>query len=429
MGHLLLLLYSLLAPAIAALYAVFFLFSPRRTLMKALSGELDERLALTLPAFDTPPVWLHAASMGEVKALSQLAPTLAGEFKAPLLVTSSTAAGRAEAARLIGFKARTATALLAPLDFYPLAARLIAAARPRLLVVVETEIWPATLYAAANAGVPVYMVNARLSPSTAALYRALGPFTRLAFTGVRKVLAQSEEDAARFETLPGLAGKVSVTGNLKHDLLPAGSTVSEEEIRKRFLPAAWGADPVFTAGSTHPPEEPAIIDAWLEARKKTPALRLVLVPRHPERIAETEAVLASRGITHVRWTQGAADSSEPCLLVDKMGILSFFYAVSDVCFVGGTLDDTGGHNLLEPAIFGKPVLFGPNYRNARAAGLALIKEKGGFLTGTAPEMAEILSALLSDPAAMKTAADNAARTLTSLKGATSKTVGAITGPR
>ncbi|MDA8244729.1 MAG: hypothetical protein M0025_11500 [Elusimicrobia bacterium] len=425
MGHLLLLLYSLLAPAIAALYALFFLFSPRRALMKALSGELDERLALHPPSFDRPPVWLHAASMGEVKALTVLAPELAVKLDAPLLITSSSAAGRQQASTLGGFRNYVNKAVIAPLDFYPLVARFIDAVRPRLLVVVETEIWPATLYAAANTGVPVYMVNARISPATARLYRWLGPFTRLAFTGVKKVLAQSAEDAERFERLPGLAGKVSVTGNLKHDLISAGSAVPEEAVREQFLPGAWGKDPLFTAGSTHPPEEPVIIDAWKETLKKVPALKLVLVPRHLERIGETEELLKGRGVKYVRWTQGTAESSEPCLLVDKMGVLTAFYAASAVCFVGGTLDETGGHNLLEPATFGKPVLFGPNYRTARLAGDALLKHKGGFLAETAPEMAGILSTLLTDEAAMKAASDNASATLASLKGATELTVNAI----
>ena len=419
MGHLLLLLYSLLAPAIAALYALYFLLSPRRSLMKALGGELRERLGLSAPEAGERPVWIHAASVGEVKAVSRLAPELAKRLGAPLLFTCSTAAGRAEAARL-------GAASLAPLDFYPLAAAFIASARPRMLILVETEIWPATLYAAANAGVTVYMVNARLSASTAALYRALGPFSRLAFTGIRKVLAQSAADAARFSALPGMEGKVEVTGNLKHDMVGA-SAEGQDKVRAFIGAAGWKDAPIFTAGSTHPPEEPAVIDAWLEARKKAPELRLVLVPRHPERLGETEGALASRGVKFTRWSK-ASGRSAPCLIVDAMGLLQAFYSVSSVCFVGGTLDDTGGHNLLEPALFGKPALFGPNYRNARSAGDALLEGKGGFLAGTAPEMAGLLAALLTDEAAMKAASDNSARTLASLKGATARTIAAIAGP-
>ncbi|OGS11546.1 MAG: hypothetical protein A2234_00020 [Elusimicrobia bacterium RIFOXYA2_FULL_58_8] len=419
MGLILLLIYSLLAPVLALFYAVFFLFSPRRSLMRSLAGELGERLALKAAAPDAPPLWVHAASLGEVKAAARLAPELAAALKAPLLITTSTASGRAGAANI------TQYARLAPLDIYPVAARFIAAYRPRMLVVVETEIWPATLYAAASAGVPVFLVNARLSRGTAALYRALGPLSRLVFAGVKQVLAQTETDAARFRRLPGLEQKVAVTGNLKHDQL--GASAEGQGKVKDFLEASdWSGCPVFTAGSTHPAEEPVIISAWLEAKKSHPGLKLVLVPRHPEKLAETEAVLRSHGAAFMRWSATIVPENTDCLLVDAMGLLQALYAVSTVCFVGGTLDNTGGHNLLEPALFSKPVIFGPNYRNARLAGETLIKERGGLMVETAPQMAEELRLFLADPAVLKTSQANALRALNSLKGATARTLTAIT---
>jgi len=418
MGYLLLAIYTLLAPVIAGLYAVFFFLSPRRSLMKSLGGELGERLALGPAAGGPCPLWVHAASMGEVKAVCKLAPELAAGLKIPLLITSSTAAGRAEAARL-GARAR-----LAPLDFYPLASAFIRKSRPAALLVVETEIWPATLYAAARAGLPVFMVNARISPKTAFLYRVLAPLTRLAFSGVKLILAQSEEDAARFRALPGLREKVSVTGNLKHDQVGL-SAAGQDKVKEFIAASGWEKNRIFTAGSTHPPEEPFIIGAWLEARKKAPDLKLIIVPRHLERLSETEAVLKQKSVAFARLSAGPAPAAD-CLLADAMGLLQAFYSVSAVCFVGGTMDDTGGHNLLEPALFGKPALFGANYRNARSAGNALIKGKGGFLTKTATDIALTLNALLSDPAALQAAGENAERTLASLRGATAKTVSAIT---
>ncbi|HBA59722.1 MAG TPA: hypothetical protein DCZ92_02645 [Elusimicrobia bacterium] len=416
MGYLLLLLYSLLAPVIAALYALYFLLSPRRSLMKSLGGELGERLALAVLPVAGAPVWLHTASMGEVKAISKLAPELAAAEKAPLLITASTSSGRAEASRL------TPGARFAPLDFYPLVKRFITRHRPRMLVVIETEIWPAMFIAAARAGVPVYLANARISPGTLALYRALGPLSRLMFSGVKQVLAQSEADALRFRSLPGLADKVTVTGNLKHDQLGASGAGADKV--KEFLKAAgWEGCPLFTAGSTHPAEEPLLADAFLEAKKTVPGLKLALVPRHPERLAETEAALRERCVEYTKWS--TRETGRDCVIVDAMGLLQAFYAVSAVCFVGGTLDDTGGHNLLEPALYSKPVLFGPNYRNARQAGESLLKEKGGFLTGTAPAMALKLSELLNAPAQLQAACANSAKALSSLKGATARTLAAL----
>jgi 3-deoxy-D-manno-octulosonic-acid transferase len=416
MGYFLLLLYSLLAPAIAGLYAVFFLLSPRRSLMKALGGESKERLGLSAVHAGEGPVWVHAASVGEVKAVSKFAPELAAALKAPLLITSSTSAGRAEAARL-------GAALLAPLDFYPLAANFMKKARPRMLVVAETEIWPATLLAAARAGIPVYMVNARISPATLRLYRALSPLTKLAFSGVVKVLAQSEDDAERFRFLAGLEGKVLVTGNLKHDL-PGVSGAAAGRVEDFIKAAGWHGSTVFTAGSTHPEEELLIIRAWQEAAAKVPGLKLVLVPRHPEKLALTEAALGVAGAGYMRWSSGPR-AGTGCLIVDAMGLLQAFYSVSSVCFVGGTLDATGGHNLLEPALFGKPALFGPDYRNARQAGDALLKEKGGFLVETTPRLAGELVRLLSDPSELSAASSGAVRTLSGLRGATARTLTAI----
>jgi len=184
--------------------------------------------------------------------------------------------------------------------------------------------------------------------------------------------------------------------------------------------AGWEGCPLFTAGSTHPAEEPLLADAFLEAKKTVPGLKLALVPRHPERLAETEAALRERCVEYTKWS--TRETGRDCVIVDAMGLLQAFYAVSAVCFVGGTLDDTGGHNLLEPALYSKPVLFGPNYRNARQAGESLLKEKGGFLTGTAPAMALKLSELLN--ATLQLAAAGSAKARSCL---TAKTLGIITG--
>ena len=412
--------YSLLAPLLAALYAVFFFISPRRELMKSLGGELGERLALHPPLPPRPPVWVHAASLGEVKAACKLAPELAAALNAPLLITTSTAAGRAEAARL------TPYAVLAPLDWYPLAARFIAAAKPRMLIVVETEIWPATFLAAARAGVPVFLANARISPRTQTLYKLLWPLSRLVFSGVARVLAQSEADARRFRDLPGLADKVEDTGNLKHDQL--GLAGAGQKAFDAVKAAGWQSSSIFTAGSTHPQEDPVVIEAWQRAKKAVPGLKLVIAPRHTERMSETESALRSAGVKFFKLSEAPADGAD-CMAVDCSGLLQAFYSISQVCFVGGTLDRTGGHNLLEPSLFARPVLFGPNYRNARTAGERLIEKRGGFLTETAAQMADRLVELLTDPAGLEAAGKNSAAALSSLKGATAKTLTALKNSR
>ena len=419
MGYLLLIAYNLLTPVIALAYLVFFVFSPRRRLLKNFFPEIRERffvffhLQSSTFSLRPSPIWVHAASVGEVKALAGFVPALRSAFPGRgIMITTSSWTGRAEALKL------SPAVRLAPFDLYPLTRAFIKKTVPCALILIETEIWPNMLFCAAQAGVPVFMINARLSKKTLVLYRTLGPLTRLIFSGVRRVLAQSRLDAERFESLRGLQGKVIETGNLKHDLMgvPASGAA---EVSAFIRAAGWENSPVITAGSTHPKEEPVIINAWLEAKKTAPGLKLVIVPRHLERVAETENLLRGYPLRFAKWSSGAVAGAD-CLLVDAMGLLQAFYAVSTVCFVGGTLDNTGGHNLLEPAFFSKPVMFGPDFRNTKPAGEALLKEKGGFLAETAPEMAEKLSALLNDSRYLTASGENSAKALRSLKGATEK---------
>jgi len=419
MGYLLLIIYNLLTPLLAPAYLIFFILSPRRSLLKNFFTEIKERLSVSAGTGSGPlrpgAIWLHAASVGEVTALSRLVPELRSAFAdRDIVITTSSWAGRAQALKL------SPAARLAPLDFYPLTKRFLGNTAPCALLLIETEIWPNMLFSAAQAGVPVFMINARISENTLALYRAFAPLSRVIFSGVRKVSAQSRWDADRFSRLPGLEGKVAETGNLKYDLLGEGASDLSEV--SAFLKACgWENSAVLTAGSTHPLEEPVVIDAWLEAKRRSPGLKLIIAPRHAERLSETENSLRGRSVSFSRWSAGPALGAD-CLLVDAMGLLRAFYAVSTICFAGGTLDDTGGHNLLEPALFSKPVLFGPNFRNARLAGETLLGEKAGFMVKTAPEMAATIANLLNDPAQLAAASKNAGKTLCSLKGATRKTL-------
>jgi 3-deoxy-D-manno-octulosonic-acid transferase len=171
-----------------------------------------------------------------------------------------------------------------------------------------------------------------------------------------------------------------------------------------------------------------VIAAWQQAKKAVPGLKLVIAPRHTERLAETENSLRSAGVKFFKLSEAPVDGAD-CMVVDCSGLLQAFYSISQVCFVGGTLDNTGGHNLLEPSLFARPVLFGPNFRNARTAGERLIEKHGGFLTETAAQMAERLVELLTDPPGLEAAGKNSAAALASLKGATAKTLAALTSPR
>ena len=417
MGIFLLLVYNLLAPAIALCYAALFLLSPRRGLLGNLRKELAERLALSLPSLPERSIWVHAASLGEVRAVKPLAPLLRGLAPSGgLLLTSSTSSGKSEALAL------TPHAALLPLDSYPLMRRFISAARPELLVIAETELWPNLICAAGAAGVPVVLVNARISSRTLSFYRLLSPVARLLFSNVSLVCAQSRGDMERFAMLPLSADKLVLTGNLKHDQV-ADAAKGADEIRAFLERAGWKDKRIFCAGSTHPEEEDIVLDAFMKVRSAVPDARLILAPRHPEAASSSAEKLRKRGLALQAWSRrGDAAPAPDCLLLDETGLLAGMYAFSELVFVGGTLDDTGGHNVLEPSAFSRPVLFGPNTRNTRDGAAALLEKGGGFTVRTADELADAAIRLFKTPSAMAQAGAASRAALVSLQGATRSTM-------
>lgn len=413
MGKFLFLIYTALSPLLTIGYLCFLIFTPRRGRIAKLGNELKERLSIKLPNAPKGSIWFHAASMGEVKAISVFAPKLAKKLNKDFFITTSTATGKKEAIKL------TPHVSLAPIDFYPFICRLIKKTKPAMLVNAETEIWPASFYLAGKNNIPIYMVSARISESTYKLYEKLKPLTALIFSGVKKVLCQSEADAKRFIKLKGLENKVSVKGNLKYD--QTSQSAENKEIERLVQYFAENSN-IITAGCTHPEEEPIILEAFKQAKKENANLKLIIAPRHLEQIEITKKAIENAGLSYKVWpcAINAELSKEPVLLINKTGILQALYEQSTICFVGGTLDNTGGHNLLEPAIFGKPVLFGPNYKTAKIAGEALLKNKGGFIVHNANEIANITVNLNSNKNIWLKASEASSQTIKELQGATQR---------
>ncbi|MDE2038483.1 MAG: 3-deoxy-D-manno-octulosonic acid transferase [Elusimicrobia bacterium] len=414
---LLLLLEDLLAPFAAAAVALRFLLSSRRSALKGLRAELPERLGRPAlpPGLGNERVWLHCASAGEVNAAAALVRELSRRGKAVLL-TATTAAGRERARALEG----VAAAFLAPLDCGPAVSSFLSRAKPGLLLVVETELWPRMLEASLRRGLPCAVVNARMSPRSFKGYRLLSPLLRPLLGRLSLVAAQSEEDARRFRALG--AARVEVIGNMKYDApLPAASL----EAQARFSLLRWEGRAVFCAGSTHAGEEEALLDAFaaLEGELK-PSPRLILAPRHLERAQELARLLERRGLAFCRWS--APDPAARILLLDELGALAALYALSDIAFVGGTLVPVGGHNLLEPALAGLPVLFGPHTEHQAETARRL--ERGGGLRVESPErLAPLLLELLERPERRRKLGAAARRTAEDMRGATSRAL-ALLGP-
>lgn len=377
------------------------------------------RLALGLEPRADSPLWLHAASVGELRALAALLHVM--QPREPVLITSSTPTGLARARAL--FEGKGYAVQAAPWDLPGATRRFIARMRPRALLIVETELWPNLLAGAASAGIPVALLSARLSERSLSRYRALAAsMMREAVRSLRIIACQSEADRGRFLQLGADADRVQVTGNVKFDLpVDAGLPA-----RGRALRVAWAPQrPLWVAGSTHPGEEELLLAAHrqlMDAARARAALApvLALVPRRPERFEAVARWLQEKQVRFARVTQGgghAGHDAPDVILVDRMGVLPDWYAAADITFVGGSLVPIGGHNLLEAAAAGRPVLCGPHTFHAPEVTRALLEAGGARVVVNEGELRAQLAAWLEDPAAAAAVGAKAAAAVTANQGA------------
>ena len=358
----------------------------------------SERYArYAIPARDTP-VWVHAVSVGEVNAVAPLVNALleaAPERR--LLVTTITPTGSARVRAIWGGRVDH---VYLPYDLVGAVRRFLGHFRPRIALVVETELWPNLLLCCRDAGIPAYLVNGRLSERSLRGYRVLRPLLSRVLSTLRGVVAQSPDDARRFGELGAPAASLVVAGNLKYDIdLDAGSLrLAARRFRERI-----GERPVWIAASTHPEEEALVLEMHRHLRARWPDLLMLWAPRHPERFGGVaqRAVDAGWRVATRRLTQWP-DADDAVFVLDTLGELQQFYACADVAFVGGSLQDIGGHNLLEPAAVGTPVASGPHLHNF--ADIARQMQAAGALRvgQDADAVSAILAQLLEDPAARET---------------------------
>ncbi len=381
---------------------------------------LGERLGrYHLPPLEAPPVWLHAVSVGEVVAAAPLARALReARPGCPLLVSTVTETGRAMAGQRMPEAAAT---VFFPLDFAFAVRRALEAARPRAVLLAETEIWPNFLRACRARGVPVAVVNGRISPRSFRRYRWVrGPFRRV-LSDIACFAMQTAADAERIVALGAPTDCVRVTGNLKFDALGSTAPEADAAVVRRDLGLEVGR-PVLLAGSTHRGEDAPVLDAFEGLRAQHPTLALVLVPRHPERCGEVEGLLRGRALGVARRSAGAAPPGTDVILVDTVGELGRLYAAADVAFVGGSLVPVGGHNILEPAAVGVPILVGPHLQNF-AEIAAAFQEAGAMITvRDAEELATATRDILDDPDRGRDLAARANAVLAAHRGATRRTL-------
>lgn len=340
-------------------------------------------------------LWVHAVSVGEVHAARPIIERLCADDPAlEVVLTTTTPSGAATAEALLGERVRR---YYFPYDLPDAVNRFLRRARPDLLALMETELWPNLLHACKRAGVPAVLVNGRLSRRSLDGYRRVLALMREAAASLAAVAAQSADDAARLTAIGVPASRVAVTGSVKFDLAPAASLREEAAALRRRI----GVErPVWIGGSTHEGEEAILLEAHAAILAERPDAVLILAPRHPRRGAEVAAAIAARGLRLARRSSGDDRTllGVQVYLLDTLGELGLHYAVADVAFVGGSLVPTGGHNVLEPAALGVPVLVGPHTHNFReivewmlARGAAAAVRDGAGLAGA-------VAALLADPA-------------------------------
>ncbi|MDR3737754.1 MAG: 3-deoxy-D-manno-octulosonic acid transferase [Terracidiphilus sp.] len=371
-----------------------------------------------------PILWLHAVSVGEVLAVSRLVGELGRAFpEFRLLISTTTRTGQELARQRFGAE----RVFYCPLDL-PWAVRAyLNSLQPRLLILAETDFWPNLLSGCFRRSIPVAVVNARISDRSWPRYQFLKELWRPILGQIARVLAQSETDAQRILALGCLPPRVTVAGNLKFDVR-AAAEANATRLLKTLAPGLR----LVVAGSTLDGEEAALLEAWPQLLAADPNLAMVLAPRHPERFAAVAALLEQSGIPWTRrsdWRSHPEASIPPIspgliVLLDTIGELASVYSLAAVAFVGGSVVAAGGHNPLEPAQFGVPIVMGPHYVNFRAITEDLLAH-GALRIAPREGLASALIDLLQNSAAAEAMGERARQVFDQQAGATSRCVEAL----
>jgi 3-deoxy-D-manno-octulosonic-acid transferase len=379
-----------------------------------------DRLARSLPQLPTGGVWIQAVSVGEV----ELARGLIAEFERrepdlPLFLTATTATGLDLARRTLGDRL---SVFPCPIDLPGPVSRVFEAARPRLLVLVETELWPEMLHQAGLREVPVAVVNARLSPGSFAGYRRVAGRLRTLLAPLALVLARTRADAQRFAGLNVPRERIVVSGNVKYDLEADRRPLDWEDDVRRVA----GERSIMVAGSTMDGEETQVLDALAGLGADGSAPFLILAPRHPERFDAVARLLSDRGLVFSRRSSGEVILPETdVFLIDTIGELARAYRLARVAFIGGSLVPTGGHNPLEPAVWGVPVLSGPHVHNFDEVYDEMTDAGGARLVADSAELRVAAAAWLDEPDFAAAAGKAGREVVERNRGATARSVSAL----
>lgn len=372
-----------------------------------------------------PVIWVHAVSVGETRAVAPLVHALRERYPdAVLLLSHVTETGREVALKVAGVD----HCIFFPFDLSWVVRRVLRRIRPAVVILMETEIWPNFVRAAHLQGIPVILVNGRISDRSLPRYRMGGKLLQPILAGVTAFCMQTAQDARRIRLLGAAPEQIMVSGNLKFDMPePTVDNASREQLLHDFgLPAD---SLVWVAGSTHPGEERLVAEVYRQLLETHPNLLLVLVPRRPERARQVGEELTRLGFRHVLRT-ALETAREPLhsgdiLLVDTLGEMLTFYAMADIVFVGGSLVPSGGHNILEASLLSKPVIYGPHMQNFKEIAGLIRKAQGGLSIADRDDLYHQVRLLIENPAERQRIGKNGYNLLLQNRGATERTLAMI----
>ena len=423
-------LYTLLTLVFFAVVSPYFAYQAIR--YRKYISTLRQRLGYLPVSFNVDgdqSIWIHAVSVGEALTARALAAELKQAYpRLRLFISTTTIAGQQVARQNVQ---HVDDVFYFPFDLGAIVRRTLRLVKPRLFVMMETEIWPNLLRRCRETGVKTMVVNGRISARSYPRYRLVRPFFRRVLADIDRFCVQNEESRRRLLDLGAESARITVTGSLKFDSLthpgPSASARGDDRVLRFFRISE--NRPVVVAGSTMRGEEAAVLDAFGHVRGSATRALLVIAPRHPERFAEVEALAAEAGFRTARRSELTIDE-EPradVVVLDTIGELAQLYQIATVVFVGGSLVDTGGHNILEPAIFGRPIVFGPYMRNFAEIAQAFLAGGAAVQVRAAADLEQTLRQLLTDAGERARLGTAARQIVEANRGAREKTLAVVTG--
>ncbi|MDP2929786.1 MAG: 3-deoxy-D-manno-octulosonic acid transferase [Candidatus Omnitrophota bacterium] len=372
-------------------------------------------------------IWIQAVSVGEVALCKSLIPLLKEKFSADDLVISTiTRAGNDLAKRLFS---KEAIVIYFPLDFAFTVKRAVEFIKPRIYIMIETEIWPNLLKELSLNSVPSILINGRISDRSIGKYRLVKPYLKNALRNIRVFCMQDIIDGMRITELGAPSDRVKVTGNMKFDIEAPVNILTSDAIRRSF--GVKTGDELFVAGSTHSGEEEIIVEAFKELAFEFPRLKLLIAPRHIERVEEVEKIIRKSGFQSTRISRlndkrytiddkRYTINDKRIMILDTYGCLNDAYLAATIVFIGGSLIKHGGQNPIEPAVSGRAILFGPHMFNFKYVTNVLLREEAALLVSGKEELIKFSKMLLRDVSKRSKLGDNAKRIVADNRGATKK---------